>query len=145
MMADARTITPSLELILVGRNLERVADLATNIGEDAVFLAEGKQIKHHLDDPAAPARPSGGSRDRPRERAEERRDTTEWRRRHSPERRGAGAGLTGGRGTDGSAVRVAAIDIGSNSIRQIVADVSPNGSIRVVDELKAQPRLGTGV
>jgi phosphate transport system protein len=52
MMADARNITPSLELILVGRNLERVADLATNIGEDAVFLAEGKQIKHHFDDPA---------------------------------------------------------------------------------------------
>jgi phosphate transport system protein len=51
MMADARNITPSLELILVGRNLERVADLATNIGEDAVFLAEGKQIKHHFDDP----------------------------------------------------------------------------------------------
>jgi len=31
-------------------------------------------------------------------------------------------------------VRLAAIDIGSNSIRQIVADVSPTGSIRVVDK-----------
>jgi phosphate transport system protein len=51
MMEDARTITPSLELLLVSRNLERVADLATNIGEDAVFLAEGKQIKHHKEDP----------------------------------------------------------------------------------------------
>ncbi len=50
MMEDARTITPSLELFLVSRNLERVADLATNIGEDAVFLAEGKQIKHHAED-----------------------------------------------------------------------------------------------
>ena len=50
MMEDARTITPSLELLLVSRNLERVADLATNIGEDAVFLAEGKQIKHHAED-----------------------------------------------------------------------------------------------
>jgi phosphate transport system protein len=50
MMADPRAITPSLELILVGRNLERVADLATNIAEDAVFLAEGKQIKHHFED-----------------------------------------------------------------------------------------------
>ena len=46
MMADARTINPSLEYLLVSRNLERVADLATNIGEDAVFLAEGKNIKH---------------------------------------------------------------------------------------------------
>jgi phosphate transport system protein len=50
MMADARTITPSLELLLVSRNLERVADLATNIGEAAVYLAEGKQIKHHYED-----------------------------------------------------------------------------------------------
>jgi hypothetical protein len=36
--------------------------------------------------------------------------------------------------------RVAAIDIGSNSIRQIVADVSPEGAIQVVDEMKAAPR-----
>ena len=52
-MADdglARAINPSLELLLVSRNLERVADLATNIGEDAVFLAEGKQIKHHFEE-----------------------------------------------------------------------------------------------
>jgi phosphate transport system protein len=50
MMEDARTIGSSLELLLVSRNLERVADLATNIGEDAVYLAEGKQIKHHFED-----------------------------------------------------------------------------------------------
>ena len=41
--------------------------------------------------------------------------------------------------------RIAAIDVGSNSIRQIVADVSPTGQIRVVDEMKAAPRLGTGL
>lgn len=41
--------------------------------------------------------------------------------------------------------RLAAIDIGSNSIRQIVADVSADGAITVVDEMKAQPRLGTEV
>lgn len=52
MMADARTINPSLEYLLVSRNLERVADLATNISEDAVFLAEGKNIKHGGGDPA---------------------------------------------------------------------------------------------
>jgi phosphate transport system protein len=46
MMADPRTINPSLEYMLVSRNLERVADMATNISEDAVFLAEGKNIKH---------------------------------------------------------------------------------------------------
>ena len=50
MMEDARTIGNSLELLLVSRNLERVADLATNIAEDAVYVAEGKQIKHHFED-----------------------------------------------------------------------------------------------
>jgi exopolyphosphatase / guanosine-5'-triphosphate,3'-diphosphate pyrophosphatase len=42
-------------------------------------------------------------------------------------------------------VRIAAIDIGSNSIRQIVADVSATGSIRIIDEIKAAPRLGAGL
>jgi phosphate transport system protein len=50
MMEDARTIGNSLEMLLVSRNLERVADLATNIAEDAVYVAEGKQIKHHFED-----------------------------------------------------------------------------------------------
>ena len=49
MMADPRTINHALELLLVSRNLERVADLATNISEDAVYLAEGKQIKHRAE------------------------------------------------------------------------------------------------
>ena len=42
-------------------------------------------------------------------------------------------------------VRISAIDIGSNSIRQTIADVSPTGVIRVVDEMKAAPRLGAGL
>jgi len=41
--------------------------------------------------------------------------------------------------------RVAAIDIGSNSVRQIVADVSPEGTITVIDEMKAAPRLASGL
>lgn len=53
VLEDAKAITPALELFLVSRNLERVADLATNIGEDAVFLAEGKQIKHNFEERAA--------------------------------------------------------------------------------------------
>ncbi len=47
---------------------------------------------------------------------------------------------------DGAAAsRIAAIDIGSNSIRQIVADVTPEGVITVVDEMKAAPRLGADI
>lgn len=41
--------------------------------------------------------------------------------------------------------RIAAIDIGSNSIRQIIADVSTDGAIRIIDEMKAAPRLGRGL
>src|SRR6266496_1962446 len=44
-----------------------------------------------------------------------------------------------------SDIRISAIDIGSNSIRQTIADVSPSGVIRVVDEMKAAPRLGAGL
>ncbi len=52
MTSDPNAIAPSLEFLLVSRNLERVADLATNIGEDAVYLAEGKQIRHRFDEDA---------------------------------------------------------------------------------------------
>jgi phosphate transport system protein len=50
MMEDPHMISAAMELFLVSRNLERVADLATNIGEDVVFLVEGKSIKHHAED-----------------------------------------------------------------------------------------------
>ena len=50
MMEDPHTIGAGMDLFLVSRNLERVADLATNIGEDVVFLVEGKSIKHHAED-----------------------------------------------------------------------------------------------
>ena len=50
MMEDPHVIGSAMELFLVSRNLERVADLATNIGEDVVFLVEGKSIKHHAED-----------------------------------------------------------------------------------------------
>ncbi|HEX6643751.1 MAG TPA: phosphate signaling complex protein PhoU [Gemmatimonadales bacterium] len=55
MMEDPHTIGAGMELFLVSRNLERVADLATNIGEDVVFLVEGKSIKHHAEDRGEPA------------------------------------------------------------------------------------------
>jgi len=55
MAEDAHVIGAALELLLVSRNLERVADLATNIAEDVVFLVEGKSIKHHAEDRVAGA------------------------------------------------------------------------------------------
>lgn len=55
MMEDPQAIGTGMELFLVSRNLERVADLATNIAEQVVFLVEGKSIKHHAEDGAQPA------------------------------------------------------------------------------------------
>jgi phosphate transport system protein len=49
MAEDPRSIGAAMELFLVSRNLERVADLATNVAEDVVFLVEGKNIKHGRD------------------------------------------------------------------------------------------------
>ena len=46
MAEDPHVIGAAMELFLVSRNLERVADLATNIAEDVVFMVEGKTIKH---------------------------------------------------------------------------------------------------
>jgi phosphate transport system protein len=38
-----------MDLILVSRNLERIADLSTNISEEAIYIAEAKVIKHRAD------------------------------------------------------------------------------------------------
>jgi phosphate transport system protein len=40
-------ITYCLELISISKNLERVGDLATNIAEDTIFIAEARWVKHH--------------------------------------------------------------------------------------------------
>jgi len=47
MMEDPKAITRAVNLILVSRHLERIADHATNIAEDVIYLVEGKNIKHH--------------------------------------------------------------------------------------------------
>ncbi len=46
MMADPSTIPRAMDLILVSRHLERIADHATNICEDVVFMVQGKDVRH---------------------------------------------------------------------------------------------------
>ncbi len=53
MIEDPSTITRAMELVLVARNLERIADLATNVAEEVVFIAEARIIKHHTDEHAS--------------------------------------------------------------------------------------------
>jgi phosphate transport system protein len=50
MISDVTNIERSLHLIRIAHNLERVADLSTNIGEDVIFMVDGKVIKHHNED-----------------------------------------------------------------------------------------------
>lgn len=46
MTSDATTIDRALKLMMISLNLERVADLATNIAEDVVYIVKGEVIKH---------------------------------------------------------------------------------------------------
>jgi phosphate transport system protein len=47
MMADPSTIPRALALILISRNLERTADHSTNIAEEVIYLAQGRDVRHH--------------------------------------------------------------------------------------------------
>jgi phosphate transport system protein len=47
MKASAQCIDPAAHVMIVSRHIERLADHATNIAEDAIFLVNAKIIKHH--------------------------------------------------------------------------------------------------
>ncbi|HSF42769.1 MAG TPA: PhoU domain-containing protein, partial [Thermoanaerobaculia bacterium] len=46
MIEDPKTVSRALHLLLISRNLERIADHATNIAEDVVYYVEGRDIRH---------------------------------------------------------------------------------------------------
>ena len=47
---DQASIERVVDLVLVAKNLERIADHSTNICEDVIYMVEGKIIKHHIAD-----------------------------------------------------------------------------------------------
>jgi len=49
MEQDPRNIRQSVDLLSVVRNLERIADHATNIAEDVLFLVKGIDVRHHAE------------------------------------------------------------------------------------------------
>ena len=49
MMSDPKTITRAVHLMIVARCLERIADHATNIAEDVIFMVDALVIKHRAD------------------------------------------------------------------------------------------------
>src|SRR6266702_1270059 len=46
MMGDSAVVFQAFELVLVAKNLERVADHATNIAEDGIYMVEGHDVRH---------------------------------------------------------------------------------------------------
>jgi phosphate transport system protein len=49
MLDKPEFISQGLTLILVSRNLERIADLATDISEESIYIHQGKVIKHRIE------------------------------------------------------------------------------------------------
>ncbi len=49
MQNDPQTTPQCVDLMFVARNLERIADHATNIAEDVLFLVEGVDVRHHAE------------------------------------------------------------------------------------------------
>ena len=48
VMKGKKDIIPrALALMRIAHNLERIADLSTNIAEEVVYIVEGRDIKHH--------------------------------------------------------------------------------------------------
>jgi phosphate transport system protein len=47
MQKEPTTIPASVSLMFVARNLERIADHATNIAEDALFFIQGVDVRHN--------------------------------------------------------------------------------------------------
>lgn len=50
MARNPGAIVAALQMMLVARNLERIADLATNLAEDVIYIVEARMVKHHAED-----------------------------------------------------------------------------------------------
>jgi phosphate transport system protein len=47
MQRNPEAVRPAIDLIFIARDLERIGDHATNIAEDAVYLARAIDVRHH--------------------------------------------------------------------------------------------------
>lgn len=50
MCKDCENIDRSVQTLSVSRHLERIADLATNIAEDVIYMVDGELIRHRAED-----------------------------------------------------------------------------------------------
>ena len=61
MMADPGTIQRAMSLILIARNIERIGDHATNVGEEVIYWIQGRDVRHRTPAPrpGQPGQPAG--------------------------------------------------------------------------------------
>jgi phosphate transport system protein len=50
MSENLQTVSHALDLMYIARCLERIGDHATNIAENAIFVVEGLDVRHHADE-----------------------------------------------------------------------------------------------
>ena len=60
MQEQSTTIPRAVDLMFIAHNLERVADHATNIAEDVLFLVKGIDVRHHAEEREQAGRLKGG-------------------------------------------------------------------------------------
>ncbi len=55
MQADPTSIPNGVTLLIIVRNLERIADHATNIAEDVIFMVKGEDVRHSMSEESVEA------------------------------------------------------------------------------------------
>ncbi len=61
MKTDPGKIDSGLQLILISRHYERIADHATNIAEEVIYIVTGKDVRHHQEELSTAPPPSSAA------------------------------------------------------------------------------------
>jgi phosphate transport system protein len=54
MTSHPDAVQRGIDLLLISRNIERVADHATNIAEDVIYVVAGRDVRHHIEETIRP-------------------------------------------------------------------------------------------
>jgi phosphate transport system protein len=60
MLENPATISRAIELMFISKSIERIADHATNIAEEMIYLSQGKDVRHSDEVKKLPATVIGG-------------------------------------------------------------------------------------
>ncbi|MBZ5553425.1 MAG: phosphate signaling complex protein PhoU [Acidobacteriia bacterium] len=54
MTSHPDAVQRGIDLLLISRNIERVADHATNVAEDVIYVVAGRDVRHHIEETIRP-------------------------------------------------------------------------------------------